>query len=147
VLAVRVFIENEAGSSDKNIFDERTLAFLRRERVSRSYPYPYGFVLGTRGGDGDAVDCFVLTPTPLRSGAIVDCEPLALLEQIEDGEIDHKVLAALIGENVALDAAVVAAVTDFISGVFAHLPGKRVTVGRLRPRADAEAYVRQCRDP
>jgi inorganic pyrophosphatase len=143
---VRVFIENEAGSSDKNTFDERTLALLRRERVSRSYPHPYGFVLGTRGGDGDAVDCFVLTATPLRSGAMVDCEPLGLLEQIEDGETDHKVLAALAGEGVTLDAAIVAAVTDFIAGVFAHIPGKRMTLGRLLPRADAEAYVRQCRN-
>jgi inorganic pyrophosphatase len=142
---VRVFIENEAGSSDKNTFDESTLVFLRRERVSRPYPYPYGFVLGTRGGAGDAVDCFVLATTRLRSGAIVDCEPLGLLEQVEDGEIDHKVLAALPGEDVTLDAAMVAAVTDFIAGVFAHLPGKRVTIGRLLPRADADAYVRQCR--
>jgi inorganic pyrophosphatase len=146
-VAVRVFIENEAGSNDKNTFDERTLAFLRRERVSRSYPYPYGFVLGTRGGDGDAVDCFVLTATPLRSGAIVDCEPLGLLEQIEDGEIDHKVLAALEGDEVRLDDAIVAAITDFIAGVFAHVPGKRVSLGRLLPRAEAEAYLHQCREP
>jgi inorganic pyrophosphatase len=144
---VRVFIENEAGSSDKSTFDERTLAFVRRERVSRSYPYPYGFVLGTKGGDGDAVDCFVLTRTPLRSGSVVECEPLGLLEQVEDGEIDHKVLAALAGEDVALDDAAVAAVADFIAGVFAHIPGKRVTLGRLLPRVDAEAYVRRCRDP
>jgi inorganic pyrophosphatase len=144
---VQVLIENEAGSSDKNTFDERTLQFLHRARVSRAYPYPYGFVLGTRGGDGDAVDCFVLTKAPLRSGAVVACEPLGLLEQIEDGEIDHKVLAALAGETAALDAAVVTAVTDFITGVFAHIPGKRMTIGRLLPRADAEAYLQRCRDP
>jgi inorganic pyrophosphatase len=144
---VQVLIENEAGSSDKNTFDERTLQFLHRARVSRAYPYPYGFVLGTRGGDGDAVDCFVLTTATLRSGAVVACEPLGLLEQIEDGEIDHKVLAAVAGETVALDAAVVTAVTDFITGVFAHIPGKRMTIGRLLPRADAEAYLQRCRDP
>jgi inorganic pyrophosphatase len=144
---VQVLIENEAGSSDKNTFDERTLQFLHRARVSRAYPYPYGFVLGTRGGDGDAVDCFVLTTAILRSGSVVACEPLGLLEQIEDGEIDHKVLAAVAGETVALDAAVVTAVTDFITGVFAHIPGKRMTIGRLLPRADAEAYLQRCRDP
>ena len=144
---MRVFIENETGSSDKNIFDEQTLAFLRRERVSRPYPYPYGFVLGTRSGDGDAVDCFVLTAAPLRSGTIVECEALGLLEQIEDGEIDHKILAALTGESVALDDAVVAPIADFIAGVFAHIPGKRMVLGRLRSRAEAEAYVRQCAVP
>ena len=90
---MRVFIENEAGSRRKNIYDERTLAHLRTVEVSAAYPFPYGFVLGTISGDGDAVDCFVLTETPLPSGTIVECQPVGLLEQIEDGEIDHKVLA------------------------------------------------------
>jgi len=144
---MQVFIENEAGSSDKNTFDARTLKFLHRARVSRAYPYPYGFVLGTRGGDGDAVDCFVLTTAPLRPGTIAECEPLGLLEQIEDGDIDHKILAALAGEGAVIDDTVVAAVIDFITGVFAHIPGKQMTIGRLLPRTDAEAYLRRCREP
>jgi inorganic pyrophosphatase len=144
---MRVFIENEAGSRRKNIYDERTLAHLRSVEVSAAYPFPYGFVLGTVSGDGDAVDCFVLTATTLASGTTVDCEPIALVEQIEDGEIDHKVLAALEGDEVRLDDAIVAAITDFIAGVFAHVPGKRVSLGRLLPRAEAEAYLHQCREP
>jgi hypothetical protein len=40
----------------------------------------------------------------------------------------------------------VAAVSDFITGVFAHIPGKRMTIGHLLPRADAEAYLQRCRD-
>ena len=94
---MRVFIENEAGSRRKNTYDEHTLAHLGSVEVSAAYPFPYGFVLGTRGGDGDAVDCFVLTESPLASGTTVECEPFGLLEQIEDGEIDHKVLAVLPG--------------------------------------------------
>ncbi len=75
---------------------------MRTVEVSAAYPYPYGFVLGTTGGDGDAVDCFVLTETPLRSGSIVECEPVGLLEQIEDGGVDHKVLAVLAGAATGL---------------------------------------------
>src|SRR5262245_57306473 len=119
---MRVFIENEAGSRRKNIYDERTLAHLRSVEVSADYPFPYGFVLGTIGGDGDAVDCFVLTDTPLRSGTIVECEPVGLLEQIEDGEIDHKVLAVPPGTDARLDAATLAALRTFTGGVFAHVP-------------------------
>lgn len=143
---MRVFIENEAGSRRKRIFDERTLVHLRTVDVSAAYPYPYGFVLDTLSGDGDAVDCFVLTQTPLRSGATIDCEPVGLLEQVEDGEIDHKVLAILPGGDARLDAPVVAALKAFIAGVFAHVPGKRMTVGRLLDRQAAEAYLGQCRD-
>jgi inorganic pyrophosphatase len=143
---MRVFIENEAGSRRKNVYDERTLARLRTVEVSAAYPFPYGFVLGTISGDGDAVDCFVLTETPLRSGTIVECEPVGLLEQVEDGEIDHKVLAVPPGTDARLDAATLAAMRTFIAGVFAHVPGKRMEIGRLLGRPAAETYLRQCRD-
>ena len=143
---MRIFIENDAGSRRKNTYDETTLAYLHSAEVSVAYPYPYGFVPGTRGEDGDAVDCFVLTATPLRSGAIVECEPIGLIEQIEDGEIDHKVLAVLPGESADLDRAV-ARISEFVMAVFAHIPGKDMRVGPLRDAAAARAYVTRCAVP
>jgi inorganic pyrophosphatase len=143
---MRVFIENEAGSRRKNIYDERTLAHLGSVEVSAAYPFPYGFVLGTISGDGDAVDCFVLAGATLPSGTTVECEPVGLIEQIEDGEIDHKVLAVPRGSEARLDAAAVAAIKTFIAGVFAHVPGKRMDIGRLLDRSAAEAYLRKCGD-
>ena len=143
---LRVFIENEAGSRRKNIYDERTLTYLRAVEVSRAYPFPYGFIIGTRSGDGDCVDCFVLTAATLSSGTIVECDPIGLLEQVEDGEVDHKVLAVLLGERIALDDVVVAPLKDFICGVFAHVPAKRMEIGRLLSREEAEAYVHACQD-
>ena len=141
---MRVLIENEAGSNTKNTYDERTFAFVRSARVSAAYPFPYGFAVGTRSGDGDAVDCFVLTDKPIASGSIVECEPLALLEQIEDGEIDHKVLVAPAGTNPTLDDATLAALKAFIAGVFAHVPGKTMKIGRLLDRQAAESFLREC---
>jgi len=143
---LRVFIENEAGSRRKNIYDERTLTYQRTVEVARTYPFPYGFVIGTRSGDGDCVDCFVLTGATLSSGTIVECDPIGLLEQVEDGETDHKVLAILIGERIALDDVVVASLKHFITEAFAHVPGKRMEIGRLLSRQEAEAYVHACRD-
>jgi inorganic pyrophosphatase len=143
---LRVFIENEAGSRRKSIYDERTLIYQRSVEVSRPYPFPYGFVIGTRSGDGDCVDCFVLTAATLSSGAIIECDPIGLLEQVEDGEVDHKVLAVPIGERAVLNDGVVAPIKHFISGVFAHVPGKRMEIGRLLSRPEAEAYVQACRD-
>jgi len=144
---MRVFIENAAGATRKNIYDERTLAHLSTVEVSATYPFPYGFVLGTVSGDGDAVDCFVLTQTPLAPGTIVECDPIGLVEQIEDGEIDHKVLATLPGDEARLDAAVVAALKNFGANVFAHVPGKRMEIGRVLGQAEAAAYLAQCRAP
>ena len=141
---MRVFIENEAGSTRKNSYDEDTLALQGSVTVSAAYPFPYGFVIGTRSGDGDAVDCFVLSPTPLASGATVDCEPIALLEQIEDGEVDHKIIATLPGGPRAVDPAALAAIKDFIAGVFAHVPGKRMQVGRLLDARAAQEFLARC---
>ena len=56
---MRVLIENEAGSRRKNTYDETSLLWLKAEDVSAAYPFPYGFEVGTKAGDGDAADCFV----------------------------------------------------------------------------------------
>jgi inorganic pyrophosphatase len=141
---MQVFIENQAGSRRKNIYDERTLRHLHTVDVSASYPYPYGFVMGTTSGDGDAVDCFVLTSEPLSAGTTLECDPIGLLEQIEDGEIDHKVLAVPSGAAAAINDSVVAALKAFISAVFSHVPDKRMQIGRLLDRNAAESYLRQC---
>ena len=143
---VRVFVQNEAGSILKHLHDEKTLVHLRTVEVSRPYPFPYGFILGTTSGDGDNLDCFVLTSQPLKTGTIVECEPVGLLEQTEDGEEDDNVLAVPAGdEGVDVEAAV-AQLRTFIAHVFDHVPGKEIATGRLLDRAAAEAHIRACAD-
>src|SRR5215470_12950156 len=100
---MKVFIENEAGSNVKHYHDEKTLEPKGSSQVSRAYPFPYGFVLNTTAPDGDNVDCFVITQQALPTGEIVECEPIALMEQIEDGEEDHKILAGMPGEDSRVD--------------------------------------------
>jgi inorganic pyrophosphatase len=139
---MQVFIENEAGSRRKNIYDERTLRYLRTVDVSAGYPYPYGFVIGTVSGDDDAVDCFVLTGEPLVAGTTLECDPIGLLEQLEDGEIDHKVLAVPSGAYATIDEA---DLKKFIFSVFSDVPNKRMEIGRLLGREAAERYLQQCR--
>lgn len=142
---LQVFIENEAGSREKKTFDERTLEHLKTESVSAAYPFAYGFVMGTAGDDGDAVDCFVLTARPLRSGTTLVCKPVALLEKVEDGDADHKVIAVPYGESETVNAADEAVLRAFVAGVFAHVPGKTTAVGRLLGRDAAEDYIRRSR--
>lgn len=142
---LRVFIENEAGSSTKNTFNEKTLQFLGRQGVSCPYPYPYGFALDTRGGDGDCVDCFVVTEKMLKSGDVVECVPLHLLEQYEDGDVDHKILGVLAGSPEVVEESAVEAIRTFATGVFSHVPGKTMRLGDLLGKSNAEEFVRRCR--
>lgn len=142
--AFRVFIENQAGSSTKNTYDEKTLQLLRSEKVARPYPYPYGFVLNTLSGDGDSVDCFVVTEEALRSGDVVECVPVHLLEQIEDGEVDHKILCVPAGSPVVIGDRAVASIRTFVMSVFSHIPEKRMQLGSLLSTTEAVRYVRKC---
>jgi inorganic pyrophosphatase len=141
VPTIRVFVENPAGSRVKHHHDERTFRLLRVEPVSGAYPYPYGFVPGTRAPDGDCVDCFVLTERPLRTGDLVDCEPIALMEQTEAGVIDHNVLAVPVGEEVPDLPPLVPVLTRSLEHLFAGMPGRETGVGRFLSAEEAIAYL------
>jgi inorganic pyrophosphatase len=143
---VKVFIENPAGSGLKHIYDEKTLQLKRTEPVSRAYPLPYGFVLNTTAEDGDNVDCFVVTKRVLKSGQLVDCDAIGLMEQIEDGQIDHKILAVIPGEQAIVDDAIQRQLTDFALHVFDHVPGKTMRVGAFRGANGALDYLQQHQD-
>ena len=139
---MRVFIENEAGSHTKHLHDEKTLELRGSRRVARPYPFPYGFVLNTQAEDGDNVDCFVLTLRPLKRGQLVECEPVALMEQMEDNQQDHNVLAVMPGEHAGVTPEVQQRLREFVSHVFEDIPGKKISVGRFLGRKAAEEYVR-----
>lgn len=141
-MRITAFIENPSGSTIKHVYDEETLELLGTTEASRAYPYAYGFLPGTHAPDGDSVDCFVLTRSSLPSGHQVACTSIALLEQIEDGEIDHNVLAVPEGEPAPDLMEVVQTLRDFIHHVFDHIPGKEMQVGRLLGPAEAIAYIR-----
>ncbi|MGC2332149.1 MAG: inorganic diphosphatase [Candidatus Acidiferrales bacterium] len=138
---MRVFIQNEAGSFVKHFHDEKTLELKRTALVSRAYPFPYGFVLHTTAADGLNVDCFVLTKSRLRTGQVVECDPIGLMEQIEDGNEDPNVLAVIRGEEEFLDEATRLALVDFVSHVFDHVAGKSIRAGPFLGREAAVACV------
>ncbi|MFZ6015784.1 MAG: inorganic diphosphatase [Patescibacteria group bacterium] len=153
---MKVFIENEAGSNQKNLFDEKSLEFKKAVTVSRKYPYPYGFILNTTSGDGDNVDAFIITDEHLKSGQIVDCEPIGLMEQMEKSwdetkgeidDIDHNVLMVLEGsdENVVTDEAK-ECLTDFILHVFDHILPNKNRVGNFLGKEEALQFIKKCED-
>ena len=143
---LRVFVENEAGSSIKHHHDEKALRFLFSEQLARPYPFPYGFVIGTTSGDGDNVDCFIITDSPLRTGDILECTPIALLEQTEVGEINHNVLAVPVGAEEHLPPGAERALREFIVHFRDHQTEMPSIAGRLLGRDAAEAFVEECRD-
>ena len=135
---IQMLIQVAAGSCHRKIYNERTLEYLETRPGSRPYPYPYGFIVGTSAEDGARVDCYLITSDKVTSGAIVECEPVGLLLQDEDGEIDHKILAAIPGQAVIVGPELLQELQEFIYAIFAGYP---VRVGPILPREAALEYL------
>ncbi len=140
-MIIQVFIENEAGSSIKNIYNEKTFEFQKSITVSKPYPYPYGFITGTDSPDGDNLDCFVITSTILKTGQIIKCVPIGLMEQTEDGLEDHNVLAVPLGESIQITSEIKQKLIDFVLHVFDNIKEKKISAGEFLSYKDAEIYI------
>jgi len=142
-MIMRVFIENEAGSNQKNIFNEETFEYKKTYTVSAQYPFAYGFIPQTRSGDGDSLDCFVLTTKPLKSGELVEVDVVGMFEEVEDGEADHKILVVPKGDIWEIDTNLEDLFKDFSAKVFSHLPGKKKEIGRFLGIDEANALIEE----
>ena len=138
---IKVLIQVAAGSCDRKIYNESTLEYLETRSGSRPYSYPYGFILGTSAADGDGVDCYLLTSDQMTAGSIVECEPVGLLLQDESGEIDHKVLAALPGQEVELGPELLEELQEFIYDLFSAYPEMEIRVGPILSREAALQHL------
>ena len=143
---IEVFLEAAAGSRVKGRYDERSLERVGERRLLLPYPCAYGFVLGTSGPDGEALDCFVLGAGDAAEGARVACEPFTLLEFVEDGEEDHKLVALAPGAREPEPEALRLTLAAFMTVVFAAWPEVVVRVGRLLPREAAAARLEAARE-
>lgn len=140
---IKVLIQVAAGSSEKHMYDERTLEYKETRQVSRPYPYPYGFVIGTNAADGDCVDCYLITGDDVAPGDVVACEPFGLLLQEEAGQVDHKILASIPGQDFASEEDLLRELEEFIDAIFSRYPQIQVRVGPILPREEALRHLQR----
>ncbi|MBE9171430.1 inorganic diphosphatase [Pleurocapsales cyanobacterium LEGE 06147] len=91
---INVLIEIPAGSKNKYEFDKDLNAFAL-DRVlysSVQYPYDYGFVPNTLADDGDPLDGMVIMDFPTFPGCVIPARPIGMLEMIDSGDRDEKIL-------------------------------------------------------
>lgn len=87
-------IEIPKDSHNKYELDKET-GLIKLDRVNygaAAYPFDYGFVPQTLWDDGDPLDVVVLTTYPLFPGVLVKVRPVGVMEMIDGGESDYKVL-------------------------------------------------------
>ncbi|MBP6857937.1 MAG: inorganic diphosphatase [Candidatus Pacebacteria bacterium] len=91
---INVIIEIPKGSKNKYELDKETglITLDRALHTSQDYPFDYGFVPQTHWEDGDPLDVVVLTTYPLAPGVLVKVRPVAVVNMIDDGEGDAKII-------------------------------------------------------
>jgi inorganic pyrophosphatase len=140
---IKVFIEAEAGFFHKNMYNEKTLVLEGKRKVTQPYPFPYGFITQTITPDGDGIDCYVITNDNLSTDTIVECEPIGLLEIIEDGMVDHKVIAKIPGQEVIIGSELLNQLKTFIYAIFKEYPDATINVGNILPKQDTLDYIQK----
>lgn len=92
---INTIIEIPKGSENKYEIDKDTglISLDRANYSAASYPFDYGFVPQTLWEDNDPLDVVVLSTFPLHPGILVEVRPVAVMEMIDDGESDYKIIA------------------------------------------------------
>jgi inorganic pyrophosphatase len=92
---INVIIEIPKGSANKYEVDKDT-GLIKLDRANYSsapYPFDYGFAPQTLWDDGDPLDVVVLTTFPLHPGILVAVRPVAVMDMMDSGESDYKIIA------------------------------------------------------
>ncbi|HEX3768496.1 MAG TPA: inorganic diphosphatase [Puia sp.] len=82
---LQVVVETPKGSAHKYDYDRKKQIFQLNKIMPMGmvFPYDFGFIPGTKGGDGDPLDVLILMDSALIQGSLICCRPLALLEAVQ----------------------------------------------------------------
>ena len=144
--SLNVIIEIPKLSRVKYELDKET-GLIKFDRVLYSpmhYPTNYGFVPQTLWEDGDPLDVLVLGYEPLVPQLLITVRPIGMLEMIDSGENDAKILAVPVKDprfkNTKdikdLEPHLLDEIKHFFS-VYKELEGKKVEVGDWKGKKEA----------
>lgn len=146
-------IEIPQGSKNKYELDKYSGA-LKLDRIlytSTHYPHNYGFIPKTFADDGDALDVLVICSEPIVPLALVECYPIGLLEMIDGGDKDAKILAIAKNDPVynsftdikQIPTHILKEIQHFFQ-VYKQLEGKETVVNKIRGRQVAISVIEKC---
>lgn len=147
---MNVIVEIPKDSHNKYEIDKATglIKLDRANYSSAAYPFDYGFVPQTLWDDGDALDVVLLTTYPLNVGVLVAARPVGIMNMVDSGEQDDKVIAVPAEDKRWDDVQDIRDVNKHTLKEIQHffetyknLKGKpaTVTISGFKGRAEAEA--------
>lgn len=152
VMSLNTIIEVPKLSRVKYELDKET-GLIKFDRVLYSpmhYPANYGFVPKTLWHDGDPLDVLVLGQETLIAGCLIEVRPIGVLDMIDGGDGDAKVLAVPVADPrfkntkdiSGLEPHLLEEISHFFK-VYKDLQGKKVEVGAWRNAEAAIAVVNE----
>jgi inorganic pyrophosphatase len=147
-------VEIPKGSNNKYEIDKETglIALDRANYSSAPYPFDYGFAPQTLWDDGDALDVVILSTFPIALGVLVSVRPVAVMEMIDSGESDYKIIAVPVNDKRWEDVKDLADVNKHTLKEIQHffetyktLKGKGdvVTINAIKGKAEAMEAVKK----
>jgi inorganic pyrophosphatase len=112
------------------------------------YPGDYGFIPSTLGDDGDPLDVLVLVDTPSFPGCLQEVRPIGVLDMIDQGQGDEKIIAVGEGNPRYNDVKnyseiyphILLEIKHFFT-IYKDLEGKSVEVKGFRDAATAREII------
>lgn len=154
-MQIKVFIEIPENSRVKYERDEET-GMLMADRILHTpmnFPFNYGFVLGSKGQDGDPTDIVLMASEQFAPGVGIKAQLIGMLEMEDEEGIDTKLIAVPVKKVDPLfgtwnDVADIPEHTkNKIKHFFDHYkdlePGKFVKTGRFLGAADAAKILEE----
>ncbi len=98
---INVIVEIPKGSHNKYEIDKET-GLIKLDRANYSdapYPMEYGFAPQTLWEDGDALDILILATFPIATGILVTVRPIAIMDMVDSGESDAKIICVPVNDK------------------------------------------------
>jgi inorganic pyrophosphatase len=83
--SLNIVIETSRGARTKLAYDEDRETFIVKKLLPQgmSFPFDFGFIPSTIGGDGDPLDVLLLMDEPVPPGAVVPARLIGVIEAIQ----------------------------------------------------------------
>ena len=152
---INVIVEIPKGSQNKYEYDKDYNVF-RLDRVLFSpihYPGDYGMVPQTLGQDGDPLDALVLVTYPTHPGTLIHARPIGLLDMVDGGEEDEKILCvplhdirlSAITDLADIQQPILDEIAHFFE-VYKKLEGKKVELRGWKHAPQAHMVIQEAID-
>jgi inorganic pyrophosphatase len=149
-----VVVEIPKGSRNKYELDPETghIVLDRMLFTSMQYPADYGFIDGTLGGDGDALDALVFVGEPTFPGCRIRARAVGLFRMSDEKGPDEKILCVPLRDPMWSHVRDVADLHENLRNEIEHffqvykdLEGKRVDTRGFGDHVEAERVIAESR--